>query len=106
MSKANETQVGGDHYKTPIEHWDWVIANGLSYMQGQITKYVARYTKKNGLEDLYKARHFLDKLIEVEEAKKLPARATDGGPNPHYKGHRADNSLVNGEPDQRYVDQG
>lgn len=61
---ANDTQVGGSHYKTKIEHWDWVIANDLNYLEGQITKYVARARKKNGIEDLKKARHFLDKYIE------------------------------------------
>jgi len=67
---ANETQVGGDHYKKQkIQHWDFVAANDLDYFQGQITKYVSRWKDKNGLQDLYKAKHFLDKYIEVEEAK-------------------------------------
>ena len=65
MTKANDRQVGGTHYKSKIQHWDWVISNNLSYLQGQITKYVARYDKKHGLEDLKKAQHFLEKLIET-----------------------------------------
>ena len=69
MSKANATQVGGTHYNAPIQHWDYVIANDLDYFQGQITKYVTRWKNKNGLQDLYKARHFLDKYIEVTEAR-------------------------------------
>ena len=67
--KANEIQVAGDHYRTPTQHWDYVIANDLGYFEGQITKYVTRWRKKNGLQDLHKARHFLEKLIESEEAK-------------------------------------
>jgi hypothetical protein len=63
---ANETQVAGEHYRTPIQHWDYVLANDLGYLEGQITKYVTRWRKKNGVEDLLKARHFLDKLIESE----------------------------------------
>jgi hypothetical protein len=65
MSEANKTQVAGGHYRAGIQHWDYVVANELNYFEGQITKYVTRCRKKNGLEDLYKARHFLDKYIEV-----------------------------------------
>jgi len=67
---ANETQIGGDHYKTGgEEHWDRVHRLGLDYFQGQITKYIERWKKKGGLQDLHKARHFLDKYIELESAK-------------------------------------
>lgn len=66
---ANERQVGGQHYKTRIEHWDFVDANDLDYFQGQITKYVARWRDKGGVEDLRKARHFLDKYIELQEQR-------------------------------------
>lgn len=71
MSAANERQEGGEHYKTKIQHWDYVIANELGYFEGQITKYVTRWRKKNGMEDLLKARHFLDKLIEEVEAGRV-----------------------------------
>lgn len=43
--------------------------NGLDFLQGNIIKYVVRYKDKNGLEDLYKARTYLDRLIEFEEWK-------------------------------------
>ena len=61
--------MAGDHYRSSIQHWDYVVANNLDYFQGQITKYVTRWKGKNGLQDLEKARHFLDKYIEVERAK-------------------------------------
>lgn len=63
---SNATQVGGSHYKgTTYQHWDFVLlALGGRYLEGNITKYVARWRKKNGLQDLQKARHYLDKLIE------------------------------------------
>ena len=70
MSQANKRQVGGTHYKNRIQHWDWVSSNGLDYFQGQITKYVARWKYKNGIEDLEKAQHFLEKYIELERTKK------------------------------------
>lgn len=66
---ANSTQVAGSHYRSEIQHWDYVIANDLGYFEGQITKYVTRWRKKNGVQDLHKARHFLQKLIEVAEAE-------------------------------------
>jgi hypothetical protein len=75
MSSANESQVAGTHYATPIQHWDFVVANDLDYFQGQITKYVCRWKRKNGIEDLHKARHFLQKYIEVVEARAADAQA-------------------------------
>jgi len=73
--RANASQVGGGHYKAHIQHWDFVIANDLGYFEGQITKYITRWRKKNGVQDLLKARHFLDKLIEVAEAEGEPTSA-------------------------------
>lgn len=62
---SNDKQVGGEHYKSPIQHWDYVVANDLDYFQAQITKYVTRWKKKNGVQDLLKAQHFLEKYIEL-----------------------------------------
>lgn len=65
---ANERQIGGNHYKKGgEEHWDrqWRLY-GRGYFVGCITKYVERYHEKNGIQDLEKAKHFLDKLIELE----------------------------------------
>lgn len=66
---ANQMQVGGTHYKTDYEHWDLIIKIGLGYLEGTSTKYIARYRKKGGVEDLRKALHYLDKLIEAFTAK-------------------------------------
>lgn len=68
-SKANQRQVSGNHYKLPVEPWDYVIANDLGYLEGNIIKYISRYKKKNGLQDLQKALHYLEKLIEVQQGK-------------------------------------
>ena len=68
---ANDKQVGGNHYNKPIQHWDFVIANDIPYMEAQIIKYVFRWRDKNGRQDLYKAKHFLEKLIEADEGKEL-----------------------------------
>lgn len=63
-SEANSRQVGGAHYKGEIEPWDAIRIWGLGFLAGNIIKYVARYKRKGGVEDLKKARHYLDKLIE------------------------------------------
>lgn len=70
---VNDRQVGGDHYKKASnieEHWDRVARLGLSYFQAQVTKYVERCRLKNGLQDLEKAQHFLEKMIELTEERK------------------------------------
>jgi hypothetical protein len=68
-SRAGKTQVGGTHYsKHKIQPWDYVAANDLGYFEGSIVKYITRWRDKGGVEDLKKARHFLDKLIEVSSA--------------------------------------
>ena len=66
---ANERQVGGSHYGGGAQqHWDMVVQHDLDYFQGQITKYVMRWKAKNGLQDLEKAQHFLEKYIEEIKA--------------------------------------
>ena len=68
-SKLKE-QVGGDHYsKLAIQPVTYINANGLSYLQGNVIKYVTRYKDKNGLQDLEKAKHYIDMLIELEDKK-------------------------------------
>ena len=62
---ANDTQTGGTHYQVAIQPWDYIIANGLGYLEGNVIKYVTRYKNKGGVEDLRKAQHYLAKLIEV-----------------------------------------
>ena len=65
---ALETQVGGDHYsRLAIQPVEYITKNKLTYLQGNVIKYVTRYKDKNGLEDLQKARHYIDMLIELEE---------------------------------------
>jgi hypothetical protein len=67
---ANEIQVAGTHYKSQtIQPWDYIISNEIPYMEGNVIKYVSRWRDKGGLDDLRKAQHYLQKLIEVEEAK-------------------------------------
>ena len=69
MSEANKTQVAGDHYKSAFQHWDYVALAGIAYLPAQVSKYLTRWEKKNGLQDLKKSLHFLDKFIEDETTK-------------------------------------
>jgi hypothetical protein len=62
-----ETQVGGDHYKRlKIQPVEFIHANGIGFLEGSAIKYICRHREKGGKQDLEKARHFLDMLIELE----------------------------------------
>jgi hypothetical protein len=62
--KANEIQVGGTHYQTKMQVWDFVIKHQIPYMEGTVIKYITRARKKNGIEDLEKAQHYVQKMAE------------------------------------------
>lgn len=60
---ANEKQIGGTHYKgRKIQHWDY--AAQLPYLEGLATKYIDRHRRKGGKQDLLKAIHTIEKMIE------------------------------------------
>lgn len=59
--------MGGNHYNVPIQPWDYIAANGLGFFEGNVIKYVTRWKRKNGVEDLRKALHYLEKLIELHD---------------------------------------
>lgn len=62
-----DRQVGGKHYtRFAIQPLEFIHKNRLNFMQGNIIKYTVRYPFKNGVEDLEKARDYLDKLIACE----------------------------------------
>lgn len=66
-----DTQVGGGHYKDcPIQPVEYIFKNNLNFLQGNVVKYTTRYKDKNGIEDLEKAKHYLEMLIEFEKNKK------------------------------------
>lgn len=64
---ALDVQTGGSHYKDlKIQPVEYIHANGLGFCEGSVIKYITRWRAKNGIEDLKKARHFIDLLIELE----------------------------------------
>lgn len=69
--KALDVQVGGGHYKDmKIQPIEYIHANGIPFAEGSVIKYVSRWRAKGGVEDLKKARHFLDLLIDLESKEK------------------------------------
>lgn len=68
--KPNSTQVGGNHYnKKAIQPIDYILANKLNFCEGNVVKYITRYKDKNGVEDLKKAKQYIDFLIKEYESK-------------------------------------
>lgn len=68
--KANDVQQGGDHYRNKtIQPWDYIAANNIGFFEGSVISYLTRWKEKGGIEDLKKAQHFIQKLIEIEEGK-------------------------------------
>ena len=81
VPRANDIQVDGDHYQhSGVQHWDRLVQlygkGSFVYFVGCATKYLERYQKKGGIKDLKKARHFVDKLIELEEQWAEPVLLT------------------------------
>ena len=61
------TQVGGGHYKDrAIQPIEYIHANGLSFIEGSVVKYITRWRDKGGVADLEKIKHYVDLLIELE----------------------------------------
>lgn len=65
---ADAVQHGGTHYKQfQYETWNVILDWGLGYLDGNAVKYLSRWRHKGGVQDLKKAAHYIQKLIEVEE---------------------------------------
>jgi hypothetical protein len=64
LKNPKSRQVGGSHYQLPIQPIDYIVKNDIPYREANIIKYVTRHQKKNGIEDLKKAMHYLEMLME------------------------------------------
>lgn len=70
MAAALDVQVGGAHYKDmAVQPVEFIHRNGIGFCEGCVIKYVSRWRSKGGVQDLMKARHFLDLLIEMEQGQ-------------------------------------
>jgi hypothetical protein len=62
---AKEEQIGGNHYKDmKIQPIEYILGNNLNYCEANVVKYISRWKSKGGIEDLRKAKHYIDLLIE------------------------------------------
>jgi hypothetical protein len=66
----NNKQVGGSHYKDlAIQPIEYIHANHLSYLEGNAVKYITRHQSKGGAQDIQKAIHYLEMILELDYAK-------------------------------------
>ena len=67
---ANKKQVGGNHYiKYKIQPIDLIIKNNIYFCQGCVIKYVLRFKEKGGVQDLLKAKHYIELLIDSTKSR-------------------------------------
>jgi hypothetical protein len=68
---ALDKQISGNHYKDKaIQPIIYIYANNLGFCEGNVVKYITRWRDKNGIADLEKAKHYIELLIEMENAGK------------------------------------
>ena len=69
--KSFKKQVGGSHYKNyKIQPVEFIIKNNIGFVEGNIIKYILRFKEKGGVQDLEKARHYIELLIEHTKSSK------------------------------------
>ena len=61
---VKETQVGGSHYKLEIQPIDFIVKNNIPFREANVIKYVTRHREKNGKQDIEKAIHYLQMILE------------------------------------------
>ena len=67
IEKPTSDQIGGDHYKIyKIQPTEFIHTNSIPFIEGNVIKYILRHRSKNGIEDLKKAKHYIDLLIAYE----------------------------------------
>lgn len=64
--RASRRQEGGEHYNLPIQPIRYITANGLDYLSGNVIKYATRHKAKGGAEDIRKAIHCCQLILEIE----------------------------------------
>lgn len=72
MNSALDIQEGGNHYKeAEIQPIEFIHLNNIPFIEGNVIKYVFRHRRKKGAEDIRKAIHYLQLLLELEYGEKL-----------------------------------
>ena len=78
------------HYDLNIQPVDYIIANDIPFCEGNVIKYISRWKYKNGLDDLKKARHYIDMLIV--EAERQQSLAIENEQETYYNGNTPSDS--------------
>ena len=69
--KSLEEQIAGEDYKTQkIQPIEYILANKLPFIEGNIVKYISRWREKGGIEDLKKVKHYVEILMEYENGQR------------------------------------
>ena len=75
-TSALDVQIGGVHYAAKaIQPVQYIHANDIGFFEGNVIKYVTRWKDKGGLEDLRKAKHYIELLLELEDRAVLELKA-------------------------------
>lgn len=64
LPQGERKQVGGSHYQLPIQPIDYIVQNDIPYREGNAIKYITRHRSKNGKQDIEKAIHYLEMILE------------------------------------------
>ena len=68
---AYKKQIGGSHYsKFKVQPSKFINDNKLLFAEGNAIKYICRHTHKGGKQDLLKAKHYIDMIIERDYEEK------------------------------------
>jgi hypothetical protein len=68
--KSFKKQVGGSHYKNyKIQPVEFIIKNNIGFVEGNIIKYILRFKEKGGVQDLNKAKHYIELLIDSTKSR-------------------------------------
>jgi hypothetical protein len=68
--KSYKKQVGGSHYKKyQIQPIEFIVKNNIGFVEGNILKYILRFKDKGGVQDLLKAKHYIELLIDSTKSK-------------------------------------
>ena len=80
MNDPYDTQVGGNHYQTmKIQPAEFINKNEMKFAEGNAIKYICRHVNKGGLQDLEKAKHYIDMIIERDYADEAKNSSVDSG---------------------------
>lgn len=70
-TSALDMQVAGDHYrKMKIQPVEFIHANNIPFIEGNVIKYILRHEAKNGADDILKVIHYCELLLELRYGKK------------------------------------